>query len=36
MNESGLIDFAGPEVPEPSSYVNPLIEGPVILVAAVG
>jgi hypothetical protein len=36
MNESGLIDFAGPEVPEPSSYVNPLLEGPVILVAAVG
>jgi hypothetical protein len=36
MSESGLISFAGPGVPEPSSYANPLQERPVVLVAAVG
>lgn len=36
MSESGLIGFAGSGVPEPSSYVNPLREGPVVVVASAG
>lgn len=36
MSESGLMSFAGPGVPAPLSYANPLREGPVVVVAGVG
>jgi hypothetical protein len=36
MSEGSLMSFSGPRVPAPSSYVNPLREGPLVAVAAVG
>lgn len=36
MSEVGMTSFSGPQTPAPSTYANPLREGPVIAVAAVG
>jgi len=36
MSEGGLVSFDGPRVSTPTSYVNPLRERPVVVVAAVG
>ncbi|MGN6815778.1 MAG: hypothetical protein ACTHK3_06805 [Solirubrobacterales bacterium] len=36
MNENALNDLGDPRVPTPTSYANPLREGPVVVVAAVG